>query len=60
LAGYDELLLDRLSALVQEIDPVPASVMAASRAVFAQLKPPRYVGSVEPAGDPTPAWRFED
>jgi hypothetical protein len=30
----DELLRERLSALVRELDPVPASVTAAARAAF--------------------------
>jgi hypothetical protein len=30
----DDLLLERLSALVRELDPVPASVTVAARAAF--------------------------
>jgi hypothetical protein len=30
----DDFLLERLSALVRELDPVPASVTAAARAAF--------------------------
>jgi hypothetical protein len=40
----DELLLDRLSALVAEIDPVPDSVIAGARAAFrptAEVSQPR-------------------
>jgi hypothetical protein len=34
LIGDDALLLERLSALVEEIDPMPACVIAAARANF--------------------------
>ena len=34
VSSDDELLLERLSALVEELDHVPASVIAAARAAF--------------------------
>jgi hypothetical protein len=53
VASDDELLLERLSALVQEIDPVPANVTAVARAAFrpsAEASQPRRRGGV--AGEP--------
>jgi hypothetical protein len=48
----DELVLKRLSALLQEVDPVPESVTAAARAAFRATGDASHSGADAAAGDP--------